>query len=130
MKNNITCLLGAGLAMGLWMAAPSQAADKTAAPAAPVKAAQNIKQLGLELDLTAEQKAKLKTILQEQKDKLKEIRQDSSLSKVDKATKLREVQNGLAAQLKEVLTPEQFAKWEKARDEAVAERKANRQPKR
>ncbi|WCJ60379.1 hypothetical protein NXS98_04405 [Fontisphaera persica] len=130
MKKHWIWCLGAGLAFGLMAAAPAQAADKPAEAAARPKAAQKLKELGVELDLTTEQKAKLKTVLQEQKDKLKGIRQDASLGKVEKAAKLREVQQGLADKLKEILTPEQYAKWEKARNEAQAERKANRQQKR
>jgi Spy/CpxP family protein refolding chaperone len=122
--------VGAGLAVGLWTAAPAQAANKPADAAARPKAVQKLSELGVELDLTADQKAKVKTLLQEQKEKLKEIRQDASLSKVDKAAKLREAQQDFAKKLKEILTPEQYAKWEKARDEAQAERKANRQKQR
>jgi len=64
-----------------------------------------------ELNLTDEQKEKLQTIIRGQMEKLRDLRQDTSLSAQDKKDKFQAIREDITAEVKKVLTPEQFEKW-------------------
>lgn len=68
-----------------------------------------------EWNITDEQKAKLKSIFQPQKEKLRELRQDKDLTPQQKMEKFKALREELAPQIKGVLTAEQYEKWEKAK---------------
>jgi len=70
-----------------------------------------------ELNLTEEQKERLKPLYQEQMEKLRELRQDSSLSMAEKLEKVKALNKEIAPKLKKVLDAAQFAKWQKQTDE-------------
>jgi Spy/CpxP family protein refolding chaperone len=70
-------------------------------------------------NITEDQKAKLKAILQPQAEKFRELRQDKDLTPREKMEKFRAMREELAPQIKEVLTPEQYEKWEKTRGEMM-----------
>lgn len=78
---------------------------------------ERLKQLAEELKLTDEQKEKLKPILQEEGEKLKALREDTTTAREAKVAKYREIQQGIEAKIKPILTAEQAEKWEKARAE-------------
>ena len=65
------------------------------------------------LDLTDEQKPKVEALMKASMEKRKALREDTSLSMEDKKAKAKAIQEDMAAQMKAVLTPEQFAKFEK-----------------
>ena len=65
-----------------------------------------------ELNLTPEQKEKLQTIVRDRMEKLRDLRQDTSLSQQEKAEKFKTAREEIAAEVKKVLTPEQFEKWQ------------------
>ena len=73
-----------------------------------------------ELNLTDEQKEKLQTIIRAQAGKLRELRQDTSLSAEDKKEKLRTIREEITAEVKKVLTPEQFEKWKAKQGQLAA----------
>jgi Spy/CpxP family protein refolding chaperone len=64
-----------------------------------------------ELNLTDEQKEKLQTVIRGQMEKVRDVRQDNSLSPEDKKEKLRAIREEIIAEVKKVLTPDQFEKW-------------------
>ena len=64
-----------------------------------------------ELNLTDEQKNKLQVIIRGQAEKLRDLRQDTSLAPEDKKEKLRALREEITAEVKKVLTSEQFEKW-------------------
>jgi Spy/CpxP family protein refolding chaperone len=70
-----------------------------------------------ELNLTDDQKAKVKPIFQDEAQKMKTLRQDTNLSKQDKMTKLKTIREDTAAKVKPILTADQFEKWNKLREE-------------
>jgi Spy/CpxP family protein refolding chaperone len=72
-----------------------------------------LKQLSTQLNLTDEQKEKLKPMLQEEFVKVRELRQNDSLSREDKAAKLKELRTEMQKKIEPVLTPEQKEKWAK-----------------
>jgi Spy/CpxP family protein refolding chaperone len=64
-----------------------------------------------ELNLTPEQTTKLQTIVRERMEKMRTMRQDTSLSADERREKMRTGREELLAEVKKVLTPEQFEKW-------------------
>src|SRR5258708_7513474 len=65
-----------------------------------------------ELNLNEEQKGKLEAFQQEQREKMQGLRDATPEERREKFQKLQEA---TTAKMKEVLTAEQFAKWEKSR---------------
>jgi len=66
-----------------------------------------------QLSLTDDQVEKLKPIYKEQRDKLQALRSDTTLSREDMMAKRKELQAALSDKVKDILTPDQFAKWQK-----------------
>ena len=66
-----------------------------------------------ELNLTDDQKPKVKAIMDAQMQKMHDLREDDSLSQDDKRTKMKAIHDDTATQLKTILTADQFAKWQK-----------------
>src|SRR4051812_44018299 len=65
-----------------------------------------------ELKLTADQKPKVKTILEEQNKKRQELQGDSTLAQADRRAKMQTIRDDTNKKMKEVLTAEQFKKYE------------------
>lgn len=86
-------------------------------PAAPTPGARrpglSLDGLAKQLDLSDEQRVKIKPILEDLQKQVSELRQDTSIAPEDRPAKMKEIREGVSAKLKEILTPEQFAKWEK-----------------
>jgi Spy/CpxP family protein refolding chaperone len=73
----------------------------------------SIEQLTTNLSLTADQIPKVKAVLDDQRKKMGELFQDQDLSQDDRRAKMKEIREDVTAKMKEILTPEQFAKWQK-----------------
>lgn len=73
------------------------------------------KKLVEDLKLTEEQKPQYKTLLQEEAKQRKELRENTALTPQERRTKAKEIRETTTAKVKKLLTPEQFEKWEKAR---------------
>ena len=74
-----------------------------------MKSRQNIAK---QLDLTEDQKPKYDAIMKGAAEKGRALREDTSLTAEEKKTKAKAIKEDTTAQLKVVLTPEQFAKWQ------------------
>jgi periplasmic protein CpxP/Spy len=72
-----------------------------------------------ELNLAPEQIARLQAIVRDRMEKVRELRQDTSLSPEEKQEKLGAARQEVIAEVKKVLTPEQFEKW-KAKQGPIA----------
>jgi protein CpxP len=68
------------------------------------------------LNLTDEQKEKMKAIREEARPKLEALRQDTTLTPEDRRAKVREIRESIDAQIKALLTTEQIEKWEKMKE--------------
>ncbi len=86
----------------------------------------NKKQLMRELNLTKEQKGKLKEIHQANKAKKDEITSDENLSETEKQVKLKELQKQQAKSTQNILNNEQKEKMKKLRSEKIKKNKANK----
>ena len=96
---------------------PLARADATNAPATPATgdragaSRERMQDAARELNLTPEQTAKLQTIVRERMEKMRALRQDTSLSSEERREKFQAGREELLAEVKKVLTPEQFEKW-------------------
>lgn len=70
-----------------------------------------------ELGLTPEQKQKLTPVLRSEREKLAALRDDETLTPRDRLQKLQAIRDEITPQVKAILTPDQFARWEKSRDQ-------------
>ncbi len=94
--------------------APKPAPSTETAPAAG-NMRERMQQGFAELNLSSEQQEKVRGAMQEQAEAFKSLREDTSASREDKVAKFQEMQEKFSAKMKEILNPEQFAKWEKQR---------------
>jgi Spy/CpxP family protein refolding chaperone len=110
----LAALVAGGLLTGLTLQA--QDAPKDNPPGqrgGPGMRGPNIEQMAKELNLSDEQKTKVKAALEERMQKARELRQDTNLSQEDRRAKMQEIQKAFTAKMKEILTAEQFEKWQK-----------------
>ncbi len=73
----------------------------------------NVDYLAKQLGLTDDEKVKFSAVMDEQQQKLKSIMSDKSLSPQDRRSQARQLRQELNAELKGILTAEEFTKWEK-----------------
>ena len=69
-----------------------------------------LQKLSNELNLTDDQKAQLKPVLQGEVQQLKSVHNDASLSDEQKGAKMKEIHEGAKSQINTILTPEQQQK--------------------
>ena len=119
MKMNKSMWLAALVAGSLFTGASAlQAQDTNSAPPAadspkPVRARPGFDMIAKQLNLTDDQKPKVKPIVDDMMSKMREVRSDQSLSQQDKRAKMKEIRDTAGTKLKEILTPEQYDKWAK-----------------
>jgi len=75
----------------------------------------NYDRLAEHLNLTDEQKPKVKTILENERGQMRNLWQDQSLSREDRMAKMRTIHEDTLAKLKVVLTADQFQKFQDMR---------------
>jgi len=111
MKSTKTLLIAA-LAAGALLAGSSSllAQDATNTPPPSMKGGRH--DIAKELDLTDAQKPKFKEIMNSSREKMKALHEDSSLTSDERKTKAKVIQEDTATQMKALLTPEQFTKWQ------------------
>ena len=77
---------------------------------------QRLKRLSKTLDLTDEQKEKIKPILQDEEKQLANLDSDNTLTPQQKHKKMREIRMASRAQMDDILTPEQKEKLPSRRE--------------
>jgi Spy/CpxP family protein refolding chaperone len=108
---NVTQLsLMAVVAASLLIGNPLQAQDAEKKGPGP-RGEQMVKELGL----TPEQATKVRAAMDEQRKKGQEIRENTSLSDEQKREKGQALRQDMQKKMKEILTAEQYAKWESMR---------------
>src|SRR5438445_10562634 len=124
MKNPMTLVLALA-ALSLGLAAPITRAQD--GPPQPPKGehpegerkgprGDRIKAVVEKLDLTAEQKEKVKPILEDARKAMEALRADTSIEGDARRTKGREIYQAHVAQIRALLTPEQQAKLDEMKD--------------
>lgn len=135
---NVRMLVGKGLIFGVLMAAPQgaiaeQEKPSTAteqprlnAPKRVMKAGnleRRMQHLTVRLDLTEEQRAQVRPILEEEAVRINALRVDDNLSRVQRRAKLQEIRDDMYERINTVLTPEQQKKHDELRKTALKQRK-------
>jgi periplasmic protein CpxP/Spy len=84
---------------------------------------QHMQMLSEKLNLTDDQKAKIKPVFQDQMQQMKAVREDSSLSEEQRRAKMKSIHESFHDQVNAVLTPEQQAKFKEMRQEQMEKHK-------
>jgi Spy/CpxP family protein refolding chaperone len=122
MKANKTMLIAALAVGSLLVWGPALRADDTNKPSSTPPASAppvgrppggGFERMSEQLNLTPDQKTKVQSIMDSQRQKMLDLRNDNSLTQKDRQAKRKIVAEEMAQQMKAVLTPEQFSKWEK-----------------
>jgi Spy/CpxP family protein refolding chaperone len=122
MKANKTMLIAALAVGSLLVWSPAlRAGDTNTPPSTPPAGAPpagrppggGFEREAEQLNLTADQKPKVQSIESTARQKMLDLSKDTSLSPEDRRAKRKIVAEDTAQQMKAVLTPEQFDKWEK-----------------
>ncbi len=87
-------------------------------------AAQRLRDLAAMLSLTSAQREKIRPIVLAEAPRLKAVRDDTSLSKRQKADKLREIFKDTDAKMKPILTPQQMQNLQRIREDEIKKRLA------
>jgi periplasmic protein CpxP/Spy len=80
----------------------------------PGQPGERIKKIAEELNLTPEQRTKLEAAMKEQRDAAQGAK---DLTPEERRAKMQENRKAMDAKIKAILTPEQYAKWEKLREQ-------------
>jgi periplasmic protein CpxP/Spy len=112
MKNYIR-LIAVALCIGMFtlLASASYAQTKAA----------KLEAISQQLNLSPQQKAKVLPILADEAPKIEAIKNDTSLSKIQKMQKLRAIHQQTDPQMKAILSPEQYEKLKAIREQAIQE---------
>ena len=84
--------------------------------------------LAKQLNLTDDQKAKVKTILQTEFDKMKALRENQSLSREDRRDQMMSIRKSTDDAIKAVLNPDQLKKFEEMQSKMMEHRKEGPPP--
>ncbi len=71
-----------------------------------------VKHLTKELNLTEDQQAKIKSILEDEQKRMSSLKQDSSLSREDRHTKFEEIKKSTSQQIRVMLNEDQQKKYD------------------
>ena len=83
--------------------------------------AAKVEAIAQQLNLTPEQKAKVLPILRDEAPKVQGIKNDNSLSKIQKVQQLRAIHQQTDPQMKAILSPEQYQKLQAIRQQTIRE---------
>ncbi|HON06683.1 MAG TPA: hypothetical protein PLW02_01135 [Verrucomicrobiota bacterium] len=133
MKNKIISVVILTSALTLASSAYSQDNKPQNAPAGPVNMmtispetmiSNRVNALSRSLNLTDEQKQKVKPIVEDEFKKYQELRTQKNLSPQERAAKMREIREASSQKMKEILTEEQWKKYYRPMTNAPALRPA------
>jgi hypothetical protein len=110
MKNHVE-LIAAALCIGmLTLSAPASYAQNKAA---------KLEAISQQLNLTPQQKAKILPILADEGPKVQAVKNDKSLSEIQKIQQMRAIHQQTDPQMKAILSPEQYQKLQTIRQQAI-----------
>jgi Spy/CpxP family protein refolding chaperone len=110
MKNYIRLIAAALCISTFVLLAPTSFAQSRAA---------KLEAISQQLNLTPQQKAKILPILADEGPKVQAIKNDNSLSKVQKIQQIRAIHRQTDPQMKAILSPEQYQKLQTIRQQAI-----------
>jgi hypothetical protein len=83
---------------------------------------QRVERMSAELQLTDDQKGKVTTLLQQEAKQRREMSAETNLTREERRDKMRALMEDQNKQLKGILTPQQFEKWQTMREQMRARR--------
>jgi Spy/CpxP family protein refolding chaperone len=89
--------------------------------------ANHLEWLSKELNLTDEQKTKVKPILDEQTKQMHATQEDSSLTQEQKRDKMKQIHQTTHSQINEILTPEQQKKFAELKEQQKEHREGSKE---
>ena len=89
--------------------------------------ANQLERLNKELNLTDEQKEKVKPILDEQTKQMHATQEDSSLSQEQKRDKMKQIHQTTHSQINDILTPEQQKKFAELKEQQKEHREGSKE---
>ena len=114
MKNRICLLTGALCSAAFVLLASTSSAQKAGAMSKAEAIAQ-------QLNLTPQQKVKILPILREEAPKVQAIKNDNSLSRIQKMQQIRAIHQQTDPQMKAILSPVQYQKLQAIRQQTTRE---------
>ena len=121
MKNR-TYLFTAALCSGAFvLLAPTSYAQRAPAYAQKPTGVAKIEAISQQLGLTPQQKIKILPILRDELPKVQAIKNDNSLTRMQKAQQIRSIHQQTDPQMKAILTPEQYQKLKAIRQQTIKE---------
>jgi len=129
MKLNARILLTACICSFFALVSPALRAQQTAsaAPGARPDRGEIMEKVAQALDLTDEQKADIKSIVEQRRAKMAALRENKSIPPEQKMAQAKEILQASMQQIKGILTPEQQQKLEQI-IERVKERREGQKP--
>ena len=91
-------------------------------------AASKAEAIAQQLNLTPQQKIKILPILRDEMPKVNAIKNDNSLSKIQKVQRIRAIHQQTDPQMKAILTPVQYEKLKTIRQQAIRDATQSRSP--
>ena len=91
---------------------PDQGGAMGHGPGQPMSADQRLQHMTKQLNLTSEQQQQIKPILENESKQMQSLHQDSSLSQQDRMSKMMQIRQGTAEQVKPILNADQQQKYE------------------
>ena len=83
------------------------------------EAAKKVEALAKQLNLTADQKEKLLPVLADEAPKLKAVKDDTTLTGLQKLQKIRAIHAETDPKVKAILTPTQYEQWQTIRQQEI-----------
>jgi len=108
--------------------APAPSGQQTAPAGANQNSAQSQANDDNPLNLSDEQKAKLRPIIQDENQQMEALRSDNSLTQEQKIDKANQIRAAASPKIKAILTPEQLQKLAQLQQERVREQQQQTQP--
>lgn len=82
----------------------------------PMSPDQRLQRLTKQLNLSADQQEKIKPILEQEQQQVQTLHQDTSMSQMDRMSKMQQIRQGTNDQIKSVLTSDQQQKFVQMQD--------------
>jgi len=107
--------------MSVLMVTMASAQQKSAQQQSPQQQSTNLERIAQYLNLTPQQKDKILPILAGEAPKVREIKNDNSLSRMQKAQRVKAIHQQNDPQMKAILSPEQYQKLQVMRHKSISD---------
>ena len=107
--------------MSVLIVTMASAQQKSAQQPSPQQKSANLEQIAQYLNLTPQQKDKILPILADEAPKVREIKNDPSLSRMQRAQRIKAIHQQNDPQMKAILSPEQYQKLQAMRHKSISD---------